>query len=387
MTLLWPAGLAALALVPAVLALYLLALRRRRRSAVTVSSLSLLRQAVPPGSRWRRHLPLAALLGALVLLGLATARPEVTTTARVGEATVILALDESGSMCSTDVSPNRIGAAQQAARYFVSTQPSGTAVGLVEFNGFAELAVAPTHDRAPLVQAIDNLATGPGTAIGAAILQSIDAIAQVDSQVRPVGLAADSPIGLAEGYNGGGPSGASGATTGPPTKPGKHGYVPDVIVLLTDGSNNRGISPIAAAGYAAARGVRVYTIGFGTTHPKPLLCTPQQMGGESYVGLGQGYGGYGGGGAYGAPPGYGSYGGFHSPLVADLPALRRVSQLTGASSYAARNVSELERVFADLPKDVTLQREHHELSVLFAALGALLTLAAAAASMRWGAYP
>ena len=92
-------------------------------------------------------------------------------------------------MCSTDVLPNRLTVAQHAAREFVNAQPKGTRMGLVDFRGFAELAVAPTRDRSALDRAINNLSTSPGTAIGAAILQSLDAIAEVDPQVQPVGNA------------------------------------------------------------------------------------------------------------------------------------------------------------------------------------------------------
>ena len=102
---------------------------------------------------------------------MAAARPQITSDVPFGHSTVILALDESGSMCSTDVVPNRIVAAATAARKFVDSLPSTTLAGLVEFNGFAEIAVAPTTDRTRLDQAIETLSVGPGTAIGSAILR------------------------------------------------------------------------------------------------------------------------------------------------------------------------------------------------------------------------
>jgi len=247
--------------------------------------------------------------------------------------------------------------------------------------------VAPTRDRQALDRAINNLSTSPGTAIGAAILKALDAIAQVDPQVQPVGDAvANAPIASSVGSGGSGGSGGAGAgQTASRPKPGKGGYVPDVIVLLTDGANNRGITPLQAAPYAVARRVRIYTIGFGTTHPAPLRCTPQQEGGLDF-GLyggggygGGGYGGFGGGGFGGGGPG--------SPLVADLPPLREVSRLTGGSSYSAKDASQLDRVFKSLPKHILVQKEHHEVSAEFAAIGALLALAAFGASIRWGTYP
>ena len=182
----WPLALLLLLAVPVVLGLYVAALRRRRRQAITYSSVALLRAAVPRRSRWLRHVPVAALLAAIGVLAIASARPQLTADVPAQKTSIILALDESGSMCSTDVMPDRLAVAQQGARQFVDSEPSGTQIGLVLFNGFAELAVPPTTDRGALDHALDNLTTGPGTAIGAAILQSLDAIAQVDPQVKPV---------------------------------------------------------------------------------------------------------------------------------------------------------------------------------------------------------
>src|ERR1700722_19427375 len=103
----WPLALLLLLLVPGMLAAYVLALRRRRRQAITYSSVALLRAAVPRRSRWRRHLPVAALLASIAVLGVASARPQISTDVPVGKTSIILALDESGSMCSTDLLPDR----------------------------------------------------------------------------------------------------------------------------------------------------------------------------------------------------------------------------------------------------------------------------------------
>jgi Ca-activated chloride channel family protein len=358
---------------------YFLAMRRRRRAAVTYSSLALLRTAVPRRSRWRRHLPVALLLVSLGLLAVASARPQITSAVPIGRTSIILALDESRSMCSTDVQPNRLSVAQKAARDFVDTQPKGTRMGLVVFSGFAELAVPPTTDHKALESAINNLSTSTGTAIGAAILKALDAVAEVNPQVQPVGDAVSSAAAAGD------PDAA------PPTsKPGTHGYVPDVIVLLTDGANTQGIAPLDAVPYAVARRVRVYTIGFGTTQPAPLVCSPQQLGGDTgQQGFGFGFGGGGfggGGGGFGGGFGGGGFGG-RSPLVADLPTLQQVSQRTGGASYTAQDASQLSKVFANLPKNVTVQKERHEVTSTFVAIAALLALACIAASIRWSPFP
>jgi Ca-activated chloride channel homolog len=379
----WPLSLVALAAVPLVLGAYLLALRRRRRHAVTYSSLALLRQAIPRRSVWLRHVPVALLLTSLALLAVAAARPQLTEEVPTNQTSIILAIDVSGSMCSTDLSPNRLAVAQRAARQYVAHEPGGTKIGLVVFSGFAELAVAPTRNRAALDKALAGLSIGPGTAIGAAMLQSLDAIAQVDPNVSSIGAAAT--IGADAPFNPFQAAGSTNVKLTPERATPKDGYVPDVVVLLTDGANNRGISPLQAAPYAVKRRVRVYTIGFGTTQPGPLVCTPQQQGG---VDLGGGFGPQGGFGGGGFGGGGGFFGGrFGNPLVADLPPLEEVSRLTGGRSYTARSAAQLGGVFANLPKQIAVQKEHREITSELALAGALLTLLALGAAIRWSPYP
>jgi Ca-activated chloride channel homolog len=338
----------------------------------------LLRQAIPRRSRWSRHLPIGLLFASLLVLGFAAARPQLTEAVPTNQTTIILALDESGSMCSSDLSPDRLAVAQKAALQYVAEEPGDVRMGLVVFNGSAELAVPPTTDRAAMNQVLDNLTTGPGTAIGAAMLQALSAISEVDPSVAPIGEAAT--IGAAAPSNPFATGPAATITLTPERTTPKGGYAPDVIVLLTDGANNRGIAPLQAAPYAVARNVRVYTIGFGTTHPGPLVCTPQQQGGfDPNGGFGPG-GGYGGGG-YGG----GFYGG--QPLVADLPPLQEVSRLTGGESYTARSASQLAKVFATLPKQIKVQEEHREITSDLALLGALIALLALGAAIRWSPYP
>src|SRR3954469_22198304 len=205
MTFAWPFALLLLLAAPAVAGAYFWKLRRRRKQAVTYSSVALLRSVMPPGSRWRRHVPLGALLACLVVLGVASARPQLTRSIPISRTSVILALDVSRSMCATDVEPNRLTVAQNSARAFVQHQARGTRTGLVVFSGGAQLVVAPTTDRKALVQAIDGLSTGAGTAIGAAMLKSLDAIAEVNANVKAVGTATPATAPAAD--PGAGPSG------------------------------------------------------------------------------------------------------------------------------------------------------------------------------------
>ena len=93
-------------------------------------------------------MPIGLVLASLALLGLAAARPQVRADVPVSRSTIVIALDVSGSMCATDVEPNRLSAAQAAVRAFVESQGEETKVGLVLFSGFSQLAVAPTSDQA-----------------------------------------------------------------------------------------------------------------------------------------------------------------------------------------------------------------------------------------------
>ena len=360
----WPLALVLLGVAPALLGWYWWIQRRRRKQAVRYSSVALLRSVLPRRKRWQRHLPIAMLLASLVALALAAGRPHVDRSVPYARTSVILALDVSGSMCSTDVEPNRLAVAQEAARRFVEKQPKGVRMGLVVFSGFAELAVPPTTDRKALVAAIDSLTVGRGTAIGAAMLKGIDAIAEANPGV-PRSATRPRPV----------PRPRS-------ARPGANGYVPDIVVLLTDGRSNRGIEPLDAVPYAVERRVRVYTIGFGTDNPAPPACTRAQLGGQVFDP--NGFGGGGGGGFGGG--GFGGGGG-RGGRSADVPTLQAVAAQTGGTYHGAEDADQLRDVFSDLPKDVATQKRPVEITWIIAAFGALLAAAAVAASIRWSPYP
>ncbi len=347
----WPWALPLLLAVPVLAAAYLWQLRRRRREAVHHPSVALVRAAAPPSRRWRRHAPAALLLLALAFLGLAAARPQVEARVPVRGGAVIMAVDVSGSMCATDVDPNRLTAAQEAVRRFVSKQDDDTRIGLVLFSGFAQVAVAPTTDREPVLDAIDTLTTGRGTVIGAAILKSIDAIAEINPDVSPAST--DDLMGPA-------------APTPAP--------VPEIVVLLTDGANTRGVMPETAAKAAAARGVRIYPIGFGTTQPVSLVCTRQQLGGTE-----QGLPRWGGPGTRGRDG--------RNFLVIDEPALREVARTTGGAYFRASSADQLQGVLDDLPRPVQSELRQVELSAALAAAALLATLGAVGLSARWRVFP
>ncbi|HYQ33331.1 MAG TPA: VWA domain-containing protein, partial [Lapillicoccus sp.] len=228
--------------VPILLAAYLWQTRRRKPAAVRYSNVALVRTAVGPSRRWRRHLPVALVIASLGLLGVAAARPQVKADVPISSSTVILALDVSGSMCATDVEPNRLSAAQAAVRKFVETQGDDTKIGLVLFSGFAQLAVAPTTNKTDLLNTLDAVTTGRGTTIGAAILKSIDAIAELDPNVAPSSPEdAPNPDGSSIPKS---PENGDGSGSTPTPTPNANGdKAPEIVVLLTDGANTRGITP------------------------------------------------------------------------------------------------------------------------------------------------
>ncbi len=364
----WPLALLALLVLPLLLGVYVWQIRRRRRQAVAYSSVALILAAAPRRSAWRRHVPVVLMLAVLACLSLAAARPQVRTDVPVAGSAVILALDVSGSMCATDVEPNRLSAAQDAVRDFVRAQDSSTRIGLVLFSGFAQVAVAPTAEREELFRAIDSLTTGRGTTIGSAILKAVDAIAAINPDAAPTDTGASTE-----------PDGSA-ATPDPgavpaPARPGE--YTPEIVVLLTDGANTTGIEPVDAAEIAASRGVRVYPIGFGTSNPTSLVCTAEQLGGRGFDTFGPG--GFRGGG--GGGPGRGNF------LVADDATLKQVASVTGGTYFSASDADQLQSVLEDLPRQVEIQQRDVELSVALVGLAALLVLLSGWAAARWTAFP
>ena len=349
MTLLWPGFLLLLGFIPLIVGVYIWMLRRRRRFAVRYSSLALVRQALPNQSHWRRHLPFALFLLALVGLVIALARPAAIVSVPTGRATIILAMDVSRSMCSTDISPTRLEVAQSAALSFVRRQEASTQIGIVAFAGYAELIQPPTADQEVLEDVVMSLTTGRRTAIGSAILKSLDAIAEIDPNVAP------SVTGTVAGVT--------------PTPAPKGVYAPSIIVLLTDGASNQGPWPLDAAQQAVDRGVRVYTIGFGTEHGGTMDCSGFFLGGSDPFGGGQPFGGS----------------GFRRGI--DEETLQEIADMTGGAYYSAESAGELQEVFRSLPTYLMTRHETMEISVLFAAIGALLAALAIGLSLLWHPLP
>lgn len=346
MSFLWSGSLVLLLLIPLIIGVYIWLLRRRNRFAVRYSSLSLIRDAAAHQSRWRRHVPFAFFLLALASLVFALSRPVATVSVPSNKATVILAMDVSRSMCSNDIPPNRLEAAKDAAQNFVQNRMAGRQIGIVAFAGFAELIQPPTTDVQSLETAIESLTPARRTAIGSAILRSIDAISEVDDRIPPSELSA----------------GDGESSSDSPE------YVPHIIVLLTDGASNAGPFPLTAAEQAVERGIRVYTIGYGTTNGNSVMNCNDPFENDF------------GGGGFGPTFGGGG-GGFRRDI--DEVTLRQIADLTGGAYYAATSAGELEQVLQNLPTYVVVTEETIEISAFFTAIAALLAVLAMIFSMLW----
>jgi Ca-activated chloride channel family protein len=228
MTFAAPLVLLGLLAVPVLIVAYSGQQRRRGRVAEAFAAPMLTPSVAPRRPRWRRHLPMIAFLVAVAVLIVAAARPQRTVALPLKIGAVMLANDVSSSMVATDVKPTRLAAAQKAAKQFVQELPSSIEVGSLEFASKPVVLQSPSSDHTLTLNALGQLHTRGGTAIGAAIETAI-------KQLQAV-----------------------------PKRNGKR--PPGAILLLSDGASNAGISPATAARDAAAAHIPVYTIALGTDH-------------------------------------------------------------------------------------------------------------------------
>lgn len=343
MRFIWVDALLLLLLVPVLVAVYLYLLRRHKRGAVRFASLGLVREAMGGASRWRRHVPPALFLAGLVLAILAIARPSAVLTLPSQQRTIIMAIDVSLSMRATDVEPNRLAAAQAAARAFVEDLPADLRVGVVSFAGTALLIQKPTTSKDDLVAAIERLELDRHTAIGSGIITALATLFPDE------GIDLESMVlGSRQSWRRNRPPEKK-VERKPPAKPVPPGSnASSAIVLLTDGRRTTGPDPLEAARMAADRGIRVYTVGFGSTAGGPAMVE-----------------------------GYSIY------MMFDEESLKAIAQITEAEYFHATTADELKKIYEALSSKFVLAKEEREVTALFAALAALLVLSAAALSLLW----
>lgn len=350
MRFLWPDTLWLLLFVPALIGMYLYMLSRKKKAAVSYASLMLVRDAIGPGQKIRRHLPPALFLLAMILAIVAIARPTAPIVLPSEYMTLIMAMDVSRSMEAKDVSPNRISAAQEAARTFIQELPKHVRLGIVSFAGTAAVVQTPTDNRDDMLAALDRFKLQRATATGSGLILSLatlfpdagidlDAITQA-SYMNRWGSTANSidkprvdPLASAK--------------NAAPVPPGS--YKSGAIILLSDGRRTTGPDPIMAAKMAADRGVRVYTVGFGTREGAMIT---SEEGWSFYVRL-------------------------------DEETLKAVAKVTGAEYFHAGTAADLHKVYEGLSAKFAMERRETEISALLGGGAALLVFLAALLSLLW----
>ena len=345
MRFLWPDLLWLLLLVPALVGAYLWLLRRKKKAALRYASLALVREAMTPGGRFRRHIPPLLFLVAVTLLLIAIARPAAVVTLPTDHETIVLAIDVSGSMRANDIKPTRLEAAQAAARAFIDDQPRNVDIGIVAFAGTAAVIQAPTQNRDDLLAAIDRLQLQRATAVGSGLLVALKLIVpDVEFDLR---FADPRATGRDERRDQPLPGkGAAAKSIPKPAVPGSNASA--AIILLTDGQTTTGPDPVEAARIAADNGVRVYTVGLGTTEGAII-----------------------------------GWEGWSMRVRLDEETLKMISGITRGEYYRAGTAEDLEKVYRGMNARVVLQRKETEVTALFAAAAAVFALAAAGLSLAW----
>lgn len=242
MTFQWPWLLfLPLIVIPILVVLYVVAQMQRRKYALRFTNVALLSQVAGKGPGIRRHIPAVLFLSGLTFLLISLARPEATIRIPKDEASVVVAIDVSGSMQAEDLKPNRMEAAKSAAQALVDTVPDQLQLALISFNAGANLNVPLSRDKDSIRRSIDRLSANGGTAIGEAIFLGLDQLAnrQIDAQAEKNQA---------------------------------------IIVLLSDGTNTAGRPPEMSLERAKTEGVKIYTIGVGERGASPALRSGQRVG-------------------------------------------------------------------------------------------------------------
>jgi len=351
MTFLWPEMLWLLALVPVVVGVYVLLLRRKHRLAVRYASLAMVRDAIGAGNRVRRHVPPALFLVALTLMLVAIARPAAVVTLPSQHEINILAMDESGSMRAVDVKPNRLVAAQEAARAFINDQPHNVRIGVVSFAGTAAVVQPPTENREDLLAAIDRFTLQRGTAIGSGILVSLKTIfpdvefdlGRSNPRINVTDNGRGKSIGRAKAEEKAKEKDKDGDK---PAQPGS--YQSAAIILLTDGQTTTGPDPVEAAKMAADRGIRVYTVGIGTV-------AGEIIGAE----------------------------GWSMRVRLDEDALKQIANITRADYFYAGTSTDLKKIYQGMNARMMLKKQQTEITALVVAAAAIIATLAAGLSLMW----
>jgi Ca-activated chloride channel family protein len=321
-----------LVLIPAFPAIYVWMQQRRQRLVALYGNPGLVQEAASRRVGARRHIPPLFFLVALTVLIVAMARPQATISLPRLEGSVILAFDVSGSMAADDLKPSRMEAAKAAAREFVQQQPSSVQIGVVTFSDGGFTAQPPTDDQAAVLASIERLTVQRGTSLARGIEASLNVLAAGEGTDKPQGLSI--------------PRTQVAEPTATPVPKGT--YTSAVIVLLTDGENNQEPDPLEAAQAAADRGIRIYTVGVGSTAGATLHIE-----------------------------------GFSVRSRLDEETLQRISELTGGTYYNADNEEDLRAIYDNLDPQLAIKPQKMEMTALFAGAGILILMLGSALSLLW----
>jgi Ca-activated chloride channel homolog len=328
MTFLWPVTLWGLFLIPVLIAVYFLFLRRRKKFAAKYTGIGLVKDSGNKKPGFRRHVPPILFLLAITIMVVALARPAAVMKLPSQQGTIILTMDVSGSMRAEDIKPTRMDAIKNAATQFVNKQPSNVRIGVVSFSDVPAVVQEPTTDREAILAAINRLTPQRGTAIGRGITTSLMAI--FENPDAPA--TATNQLPNQDKLN--------------PVQTGSHTSA--FIVLMSDGENNVGPDPIAVSDNASALGVRIYTVGVGSPEGTALKLE-----------------------------------GFSVKVILDEKTLRTIADNTGGLYYGAANYEDLAQVYTNLSTQLVFETKKTDITFVFTAAAAIVLIVAAILSLMW----
>lgn len=330
MTFIWPPMLIFLLLIPLFVWVYLRMQHQRRQIAARYGNLVFSSGNVPQRLSVRRHVPPVFYLIALTIMIVTLARPEAVVGVPRIEGTVILAFDISGSMAADDMEPMRLEAAKAAAEDFVRRQPRTVQIGVVAFSDTGLAIQQPTYTQDEVLAAIHRLSPSRGTSLGNGMLISLNTIETQGEQITNF-YSNQTPVPT---------------PTPSPVPPGT--YTASTIVLLTDGENTNEPDPLEVARSAADRGVRIYTIGIGSTAGTTLNIE-----------------------------------GFNVFTRLDEALLQQIAVLTGGSYFNAQSREELIAIYENLSREFVIRPEPMEITPFLAGIGIMSLLIGGTLSMLW----
>jgi Ca-activated chloride channel family protein len=332
----WPRMLWLLAPLPFLVVMYAWLGARRRRAHARLPGLAILSTTGTRGTGLRRTVPPLLFFIGLMALTAAVSRPQAVVMLPSMHKDVILAIDASGSMRATDVKPNRLSAAQSAARAFIESQPPHTRIGIVSIAGTASVVQSLTDNREDLMQAIERLQLQRGTALGSGIYISLATLLP-DAGINLENLLRDRPSRW----------GAAAREDKEPVPAGSNRSA--AIVLLSDGENNHGHDPLEAAKLAMEHGVRIYTVGVGSPEGITL-----------------------------------GFSGWSMRVRLDEDVLRTIAATTHGEYYAATSMQQLKGIYQHLSARMIIERSRTvEITAFLVGVGALLLLISAFCSVLW----